>query len=196
MAYVTATDLKAYLKITTAAEDTLLATFCTRAEGLIDHWTDTKWEAATATLRRFDAAPPHVDGRALTFAGIWAAEVTAVVNGDGVTIPSSAYVTMPRQSTIGIFGIEIKAGASYTWTWDGESPEETIQITAFWARAKTPPAFITAAALRLAAYLYRQKDGGADADRAVVTGDGVTLMPSRVPADILDLLRPVMSRGI
>jgi hypothetical protein len=198
MAYTTSAEIKAYLKIPTAqtADDALLATLATRAQTLIDHWTDTTWEAAAATLKRFDARAPHVEGRCLWFDGLWVAEIASVVNGDGETIPASAYTTMPRHASNGIFGIELRAGASYAWTWDGDSPEETIQITAYWGRARTAPGFITAAALRLAVYLYRQKDGGPDADRAIVSGDGVILQPARVPADVMDLLRPVMSRGV
>ncbi len=46
------------------------------------------------------------------------------------------------------------------------------------------------ACTRLASWLYRQKDTQADIDRPMLTGAGVTIMPSAMPKDITQLLTP------
>jgi len=40
--------------------------------------------------------------------------------------------------------------------------------------------------LRLAAWLYRQKDNSVDSDRAIVTDYGGMLLPSKLPSDVAD----------
>ncbi|MGB3988074.1 MAG: hypothetical protein WBK67_00020, partial [Minisyncoccales bacterium] len=52
----------------------------------------------------------------------------------------------------------------------------------------TAPLDIQHACVRLTAFLYRQKDNSADIDRPMITGDGVTIMPTNLPADVTRLL--------
>jgi len=52
------------------------------------------------------------------------------------------------------------------------------------------------ATTRLAAFLYRQKDSNADLDRPLLTGDGVTIMPSSLPHDVRQILDPYRKRFV
>ena len=194
MAYASTADLKAYLKISVATDDTLLASCLTRAQAIIDRATHKTFEASADTTRYFDAVRDVLDGgRTLFFDQQWIAQIgtNGVVNGDGVTIPSTAYVTEPRNAGPW-YGIRLKSDADYIWTFSS-SEEDAIAITGRWAYSVTAPADIVQATIRLAAYLYRQKDNATgDEDRPIMTGDGVTIMPQALPNDVFQLLQPFM----
>jgi hypothetical protein len=74
----------------------------------------------------------------------------------------------------------------YSWEFDDSDSE--ISVAGTWGYSATAPADITHAYVRLAAFIYRQKDTSADIDRPLVTGDGVTIMPSGLPSDVQKLL--------
>ena len=51
------------------------------------------------------------------------------------------------------------------------------------------------ATIELAAYLYRRKDAGADADRKIISPDGVVILPSAIPYSVKDVIaarRPLL----
>ena len=74
---------------------------------------------------------------------------------------------------------------SVAWDGDGE-----VVVTGRWAYSVTAPDDIRHATVRLAAYLYRQKDNAAgDLDRTVVVG-GTTILPAVFPHDVERMLRP------
>ena len=74
------------------------------------------------------------------------------------------------------------------YTWEFDDSDDEISIAGTWGYSATPPADIAHACVRLAAFLYRQKDTSADIDRPLMTGDGVTIMPSAIPQDVKSIL--------
>lgn len=52
------------------------------------------------------------------------------------------------------------------------------------------PVDVMTATRRLTAFLYRQKDTQADIDRPILAGDGTVIMPSALPQDVAQILRP------
>lgn len=193
MAYATTPQLKAYLKLAVTTDDALLADFLTRAQSIVERVTNKVYEAATDTTRRFDAIR-DVDDRLLFFDNQWIASITSVTNGDGILVAASDYVTEPRNSAP-YYGIRLKDDANVVWTFSS-SPQDAIAVVGKWAYAASAPDYIVQATIRLAAYLYRQKDNATgDADRPLLTGDGVTIMPQALPADVLRLLEMDIPRG-
>ena len=77
----------------------------------------------------------------------------------------------------------------WTMTNAGDN-ERAISVLAKWAYSLTAPDDIAAATIRLTAFLYRQRESNADLDRAVSVGDGMVLLPGRLPADIAAILEP------
>lgn len=187
MAYANLADLKTYLGISGTADDTLLTDLLARAQAIIDAATQRTFEAPTDNTRYLDAVE-DVDGPAL-----WVdragdlAQITSVINGDGSVVASSEYVTEPRNQAP-YYAIRLKADSTVAWTYD-DSPENAIAVTGRWAYSVTPPDDIVHACIRLASYLYRQKDNATDLDRPVIAGN-VTLLPAQLPADIQSLLAP------
>jgi hypothetical protein len=180
MAYANLSNLKDYLGITTDGDDNLLSDLLTRAEGVVDAYTGRHFEAETAT-KYFGL--DDIDGQDLNLYGYDLLTVTKLTNGNGVEIASANYRLFPRNDNPKWL---IRLDEDYSWEFDDSDSE--ISVAGTWGYSATAPADITHACVRLAAFIYRQKDTSADLDRPMVTGDGVTIMPSGLPSDVQKLL--------
>ncbi|MCI0726428.1 MAG: phage gp6-like head-tail connector protein [Chloroflexi bacterium] len=187
MAYVTLGQLKGYLGISEADDDGLLQQILDGAQKAIDKFCDRTFEAAADTTRYVDYDKRHVVDRTL-YLDYDLAWVTSVVNGDGETIAASAYVTIPRHETP-YYALKLKTGSAKAWTFQ-DDPEDAIAITGRWAYSLTVPDDVELACMRLAAWLYRQKDTSkGDTDRPILGGFGVVILPSQLPKDVVQLLQ-------
>jgi len=185
MAYTTTAALKTYLGISDATDDALLATLIGAAQATIDAQTGRTFEAASDTVRKFDAVD-DVQGRTLYFDSDCAA-VTSITNGDGTTLTAGQYTTEPRRSAP-YYAVTLLSSFDGGWTW-GAAPENAIQVTGKWAYSATPPADIVQVCTRLAAFYYRQKDNMGEADRSIIA-NGATVLPVSIPSDVRALLAP------
>ena len=180
MAYASSVQVKAYLGITTNADDTLIDSLIERAEGIIESYTGRIFEAETAT-KYFGV--DAIEGRYLYLLGYDLLTVTKLTNGDGTALTSGQYRLEPRNETP---KWAIRLNEDYSWEFDDSDDE--ISIAGTWGYSTTAPGDIRHACVRLTAFLYRQKDTNADIDRPMVTGDGVTIMPSALPQDVKSIL--------
>lgn len=187
--YVDLATFKAYLGITTTTDDALLVGFLNRAQGVIEARTGRVFECANDSILTFDAVR-DVSDRTLLL-GTDLCQITEIVNGDGAVVSASAYLTDPPRGTP-FWGIRLKR-SSDPWAYQGD-PEGAISVEGRWAYSVLPPEDIVQATLRLAAFLYRQKDNAVDGDRPIMTGDGNVLLPSRLPNDVAEMLRPYMRK--
>lgn len=199
MAYITATDLKNYMKINGNSDDTQLALFADRAQHVVDSYTHRVFEwAGAGTVKKFTPTS-YLDGGdlydmyTLSLGLNEFYELTSITNGNGVAISTSDVVLLPQNITPK-YAIRIKSSANTTWTYT-TTIEESVSITAKWSYSASAPADIVQAALRIGAYLYRQRDGTPDSDRPIVSADGVVLSAPRIPSDVLELLRPYRRRS-
>ncbi|GAB4479056.1 MAG: hypothetical protein Kow00124_24210 [Anaerolineae bacterium] len=173
--YTTVSDVKAYLRIAGSGDDALLAALVSRASRLIEDHCGRWFEARTET-RRYDAIGQHISGPLLLLDADLLS-VSELVNGDGAVIPASAYVLRPPNWPP-YFGISLRRSSGLAWTYSAD-PEEAIQVTGMWGYAATAPEPVAQAALRLTAWLYRQRDNGAEGAEAL-------------PADVRALLGPYL----
>jgi hypothetical protein len=180
MSYATLINLKNYLGIDTDTDDSLLFDLLDRAEGIVDAYTGRKFEAITAT-KYFGQS--DTNGADLSLWGYDLLSVTKLTNGDGVEIASSDYRLFPRNDDP-----KWLIKLNDTKSWEFSTPDSGIVVEGTWGYSTSVPADITHACIRLAAFIYRQKDTSADIDRPIVTGDGVTIMPSGLPSDVQKLL--------
>ena len=199
MAYITATDLKNYMKINGNSDDTQLALFADRAQHVVDSYTHRVFEwAGAGTVKKFTPTS-YLDGGdlydmyTLSLGLNEFYELTSITNGNGVAISTSDVVLLPQNITPK-YAVRIKSSANVNWTYT-TTIEESVSITAKWAYSASAPADIVQAALRIGAYLYRQRDGTPDSDRPIVSADGVVLSAPRIPSDVLELLRPYRRRS-
>jgi hypothetical protein len=180
MSYVTNSEVKQYLGISVSTDDSLIDSFIDRAQGVIESYTGREFEATTAT-KYFDT--DNIEGRWLYLWGYDLLSVTTLTNGDGTELTSEQYRLEPRNETP---KYAIRLNEDYTWEFDDSDDE--VSILGSWGWSTNPPNDIIQACIRLAAFLYRQKDTSADIDRPLVTGDGVTTMPSAIPQDVKSIL--------
>lgn len=188
-AYCTAALAKSYLGISLTTDDTLIGLLCDRATALMDAYCRRVLVAAADTDRYFTVGR-DTEGPYLWFDDVCAA-VTTVLNGDSSSteVASTEYALIHRNNPPYI-GIKILDSAAKSWEFY-EDPEDAIKVTGAWGYFDTTiPADIAHIAIRLVAFLYRQKDTSADTDRPLLTASGATIMPSQLPRDIRDALAP------
>jgi hypothetical protein len=181
MAYATLSELRTYLGFASSNtdDDTLLAALITRAQKVIDLLAGCSFEATSAT-RYYD---PTVN---VTATGMLALDadlltVTSITNGDGDVLTASEYVLWPSNSSPKR-GVKLKASTGLYWTYNTD-PENAITIVGTWGLFATAPADITQATLRLAAYMYRQKDAQVF-DVTASPETGVITIPQGIPKDV------------
>jgi len=85
----------------------------------------------------------------------------------------------------GSFVVTAQTSGSVSWAQTGAGDTDT---TGYILAA---PQDIVQACRRLASWLYRQKDNqSGDQDRPVLMGDGTVIMPTTLPADVVQTLQP------
>jgi len=186
--YTTLDEVKAYLSISGEGDDALLTTLIDRASRLIEDHTG-RWFYADERTRVYDAVGSHIVGNLLLLDADLLT-VTTLTNGDGTEIAADAIILRP-QNDPPFFGIALKLTSGLHWTYTGD-PEGAISVEGTWGFSATAPGAVALAALRLAAYLYRQRDTGADWPRGAVsvTERGAAIAPVELPWDIARLLLP------
>lgn len=133
--YATLAEFKDYWKSrgssnsTDAADDAVIESLLRSASSLLDSKTGRRFAPYIET-RYFDVPSGQVDNRILKTPDLL--EVISVVNGDGVTIPSTEYTLRPRNITPHL-GIRLKDNSTYYWAGDGAGDEhDVIAVTAVW----------------------------------------------------------------
>lgn len=192
MTYCSLAQMKTYVGATDNDDDALLTDCITRAEAVIDRATKRTFEASADSTRTFDAQQ-DVAGRTLYLDADLCA-ITSITNGDGAAITALQVVSEPRNHAP-YYALTLKASTGLAWTYETD-PEDAISVTGRWAYSTTPPADIEQACVRLAAWLYRQKDSSSDLDRPMVSMDGATLLPAQIPADVQRMLQPYVRVAI
>lgn len=198
MAYLTTAEAKAYIGATTVTDDALLSTFITAAQAFIesDAGAGHIYEVAADSTRSFDA-DRDVEGRAL-YLDHDLCQITSITNGDGQLVTSTQYVTETaggdRNKTPWRV-IRLKQTASVFWAPSAVSgPENAVVIVGKWGYSMTPPEKVKQWARELVAYIYRRQVAQGDGDRPLLTGDGVTILPSDVPRALMRQM--IMARTV
>jgi hypothetical protein len=186
--YCSLAQLKTYIGADTTDDDAFLTECIERAQAMIETHTGRLFECAADTTRTFDALRDTSANRRELRLDHDLCAITTVTNGDATTVAALSYVTEPRNARP-YYALCLKGSTGLVWTYE-DDPENAISIAGKWAYSTTPPADIEQACVRLAAYLYRQKDSSADLDRPIISADGTTLLPARIPADVQSAIGP------
>lgn len=202
MAYATVAQLKTYMggfEDADAALDTHLTNLIARVQAAIDRYCHRSFEASADSTRYFDAVKDvgHGDGSvddAEAMRTLYLDEdlcaITSITNGDGATIASSKYITLPVNRTPW-YAIRLRIDSDVAWTYD-TTPEKAIAIVGKWSYSTAAPDDVVHVTLRLTAWIYKQVENYQPGlDRPVVSPDGVMLLPANWPADVLAALQPL-----
>lgn len=126
--YCTLAELKSYLGVATATDDTLLNALISAAQQRINDVTRRNFEATADTLRYYSAE--DADGRCLElYADL--SYITSVTV-DGSPLPSTEYTVDPRNVTPWQ-RLVMKSSSVYTWGAYSSAPEDSVTITGRWA---------------------------------------------------------------
>jgi len=188
MGYVTVPQLRNYRGITSSAADSLLGEIIDRATGQIETYCDRVFRApTTAATHYLDAVRDVSADRRTLYLNEELATIVTVVNGDDETVATTHYVTEPRYGTP-YRSLRLTGLADSLWTYE-DAPEDAIAVNGRWGYATSPPADIQHATIRLAAYMYAQKDASIF-DVTVQAGMGVVTVPQGLPRDVREILDP------
>ncbi len=159
MALPTVSDLKSYLRIESAAEDTLLAALMLRAQAMLEQWIDVPITAeAQTSVDRAEALAMPVTSLVFPRRPF---TVTSVVDMDSVTVPNTDYYVDGKSGIIyGKTGITFPYGP-YTIT-------ATCGLTLRSDYARLEP-LLAEVIIDLAADLYQRRTPGASSETAAGT---------------------------
>ena len=186
MAYATLVQLKAYLGISTIADDALLSEELDRATADIEVYTGRVFVAASATryiTREYLAS----DGLTLWTDGQFVA-ITGLLNGDTdqTAIAATEYSTVPRNAGPPYYAIKLHLASTVYWQW---ATDVDVEVTATWGWSAAALGNIEHACIRLTGYYYRQKDAQVF-DVTAQPDAGIITIPQGIPADVKRILKP------
>jgi hypothetical protein len=185
MAYATLSLFKLYRGISDDADDAVIEEMLHAAEAAIDRYTGRTFEATATSTRVFDAVRDVSSDRKTLYLDADLCEVTTVTNGEAQAV--TEYVTEPVNDAP-YHALRLKGTATNRWTYSTDS-ESAISVRGLWAYAETAPYDIQQAALRLANYMYSQKDVSTF-DVTMFADAGVMTVPQGMPRDVQELLKP------
>ena len=195
MAYTTAAAFKTFRDIDGADDDTLIGTLITAVQKAIDNYTGRTFEGSAAN-RSFDAVLDTEGATLWVYESGDLASISSMTNGDGTSVTSGQYVTIPRNAVangVPIRGLKLKASAGVNWEFDtNDDPEDAITVNGVWAYSATAPADIVQAANLWAGHLYDERLA-TNGSLVIVPGTSINInqgIPPSVKA-ILDLYRLV-----
>lgn len=188
MAYITIDDLKEYIGPLEDTDDALLTRLVAAAQRYVEAYTDKVFEITGDTTRTFDPTVDTRDGQLWLDEWLWS--VTTLTNGDGTVLTAADYQLL-RPNHPPYYAVKLKLNSSVYWTYTTD-PEGSISIVGKWGYSLTPPADIVQVTLRIAAWLYRQKDAQIF-DQTAFTEIGAIRIKATVPQDILQWLDPYRS---
>ena len=194
MAYITTADVKSYLGLTGAVDDTLLGYLIDRAQKAIETHTQRIFSASADTTRLYTVGE-DTDGRYLYLDEDLCAITTVTTDADA-TSPTTLtdetdYITIPRNTTPYI-ALQIIGSSTYEWTYT-DDPAMGVSVIGRFAYSTTPPEDILHACIRLVGYYYRQKDSQVF-DVTAIPEAGVISIPQGIPADVKRILEPYRRR--
>lgn len=185
MAYCTVADVKAYIGTSSATDDTLLGTMITSAQAWIDNHCGRTFEASQDTTRTIALNHRTLHGRKLYLPADLCAITTIKNDADngsgGVTVTTDQYITEPMDETP-YYAITLRGSTGLYWTYSLNA-EDAVEITGRWAYSTTAPESIKWACIRLATFLYRQKDASTF-DTTAIPDAGVIMVPQGMPRDV------------
>jgi hypothetical protein len=187
MSYATLAQVKSDLGVSGTTDDAIIADKIAFATAFIDSHTHRTFATQINTTRYFDAYV-DIEGASLIL-DFDLCSIASITNGDGTTVTSSQYVTEPRNVTP-FRSITLKRSYGAYWTTDNNGdPENAIAISGKWGYSQTPPGAIEQACIRMASYMYRQKDSQVF-DVTVTPELGQITIPQGTPPDVIRLLKP------
>lgn len=147
MAFITYQEYELYFGVTlAAAEQTLLTnSLIPEVEGVIEKTTGIRFIGTGVASRKFNPLENASNGRRLFFNEYAYSITTVLING--VTITFGDWLPMPHLETDPSDGVILTAASGLSFLDYGDTPENSIEITANWGYSSTLPTDINRACM-------------------------------------------------
>jgi hypothetical protein len=183
--YTTLAEVRTRLRVTAiedTSDDATLEQIVAAVSRQIDRYTGRRFYPTTET--RYFSVPT---GRQLILSDDLLV-VTAITNGDGTTVPPSAYNLEPLNHTPK-YAVVLKQAAEVVWRGDAEgNTEGVISVAGSWGFAAETPADIREACLLQSARLFKRQDAPFGVAGTNAVGEAVLI--SKFDPDVEALLKP------
>ncbi len=197
MAYPAASDAVYYIGETPDTDGNVQITNCLKwAIQVVETTTGRVFDAVASdgTEKRYFNAEYDVDDEGVLWLDKDLLSVSLDTDGKPVIdagttdiiLSTSDIVYLPANGTPK-WGIKILASSGKYWSYEYDA-DNAISVTGVWGYSSTPPEDINWAILRLTKWMFNQRITANAIDQPLLTGDGVTIMPMRLPADVLTVL--------
>lgn len=178
-AYPKFQDLKLYLNIDTAKDDALLVVTLKRAIATFENMCGRTFVPAAET-RYFDANDEQViTGKRLFIRDGDLIEIVEL-KIDSEIVPEDEYFCTGAKP---YNTLRITEGSDFSFRDFTVSSERSIAINGLWGYQDEVPNDVFGAIVRLAAWLYQQKDNAMELDRPIAMSNAMVLPPS-LPTDV------------
>ena len=174
-------DVKTYLNVQTGRDDALLVTLVQRAIAIFENLARRSFLAETETKFFSAKGTEVIDWHTLYLRDCDLLTVTELKVGDEV-VPTDEYVL---EGGPPYYKIVLLNDSDFSFTFYEVNPQNHIEITGTWGySASVVPDDVFGAIVRLAAYLYAQKDNAMELDRTNSVAGGM-VVPSAIPNDVM-----------
>lgn len=196
--YATLEQLKAETGIRESKDDDLLTQKIAEAQDILERTYKRRFEAPAPETRFVDYSPETLadNGRTLLLR-FDVCQIDEVKNGDGTVISVDQYVTTPRLRSVsdgkslavGVpewwpwYALTLKRNSGLRWMHNGQL-EECFALTGRFAFSVTPPPAVVSATIRLAYWLYKQRDNAQNIPSPTAGKYGQILLPADLPEDV------------
>ena len=178
-AYPKFQDLKLYLNIDTAKDDALLVVTLKRAIATFENMCGRSFVPAVET-RYIDATDEQViTSNRLFLRDGDLVEITEL-KIDNKIVPEDEYYL---EGAVPHFVVRLTNASDFNLHSYTVSPERSIVITGRWGYRDEVPDDVFGAIIRLAAWLYQQKDNAMELDRPIAMSNAMVL-PASLPSDV------------
>lgn len=189
MAYTTVSAVNTYLGTSGSGDDALITDLITRAQSVIDLYTDRTFEHSSVSATRYFTVGVDTVGRTLYLDEDLCATSSVVTNADADTpttlTADTDFIEYPRNITP-YNRICLLGSSAYSWDYTS-NPEFGVEVTGKWSYSSSPPDDIVQAAIRMTGYFYRQKDSQVF-DVIAIPAAGIVQMPKGIPEDVRIIL--------
>ena len=182
--YPTFHDVKHYLGIENSEQDALIVATLKRAIATFENMCGRKF-VPKEEIKKFDSNGDEVVNSRRLFIRDGDLLSISSLKIDGVVVPPTDYYVDGASPH---FVVRIKSGSNYTFDEFSTAPEQTIEIAGAWGYDVDVPDDVFGAIVRLAAWLYQQKDNAMELDRPVAISNAMVL-PASLPSDVEAIAR-------
>lgn len=196
--YATLEQLKAETNIRESTHDNLLTQKLAEAQDILERTYKRRFEAPASETRFVDYRPESLADNGRTLLLPWdICQIDEVKNGDGTVITVEQYVTTPRLRSVvdgkslavGVpewwpwYALTLKSNLGLRWQHNGQR-QECFALTGRFAFSLTPPPAVVSATIRLAFWLYKQRDNAQNIPSPTAGKYGQILLPADLPEDV------------